>query len=390
MWKQKDGESVVVFLQRTQLSIFRASTGKLDTVQFDPKIVQDLEMINEDSFCKYLSNFLQQTKLVKASVIVLLDSSVYFLQKAGDITTGQMTDKEKPDKKAHTNVSDMEELENKKRQFAQSVPFANVFSTIITIGKEKFFLALNRDFYEPVIKVFSEKELHVVAILPILAVMPLFEKSGFTPQTATVLISTVEKYRAHDLLENSMKKEEPTTVTALPSNPSDKKRLVVMVGVFVLLIGVLVAVILWSRQRDQQTVVSSPTPVVEETLLSTPSPTPLASPEAISSASLSELLTSSESAKFAPGSISVTVINSSGGIVNTAEFVQKLKGVGFTTVKSTEGSSITGPLTVSVSPALALEIKEALQKQLSEWGYQPRFVENPDQTNSIEITLTNQ
>ncbi|MDQ5951175.1 MAG: hypothetical protein QG639_452 [Patescibacteria group bacterium] len=389
MWDKKSAESVVVLLQRTQLSLFRSSSGKILNLPFDPTIVQDLEVLNEDVFCKQLSVFLQQQKLQKASIILLLDSSIYFSQKVEPVNPDMElkakleTDaknialEEKVDK-----VSLTSELENKKKIFAQSVPFANVFSSLIVIGKEKFFVALNRDFYEPVVKIFSEKDLRVVSILPLAVVSPLFGTSGFTPEAATAVIKSVDKLRTHDLLGNSIKTDAPIVSTALPSDPSDKKRLVLMSVLFLVLIGVLVAVILWSRQRDQQLTVPpvmSP-PVIETT------PGPTAPPQEIVDSPVSI-----QSSQILEDAIPIQIIDASGGATSSALLQQQLTEAGYLGVTVVPGATtITGPVVISYTDTPPLDLVESVANELESLGYNTRLEEVEDADVSLVITLTNQ
>lgn len=390
MWDKKNGESIVVLLQRAQLSVFRSSSGKIVSLPFDPAVVQDLEVLNEEVFCKQLSTFLQQQKLTKASVIMLLDTSTYFSQKA-DLEESSKESKAKakaePEDQAETEkklekISLTTELENKKKVFAQSVPFANVFSAVVTIGKEKFFVALNRDFYEPVIKVFSEKDLKVTSILPISVVSPLFGNGGFTAQAALALIKSEDKYNSHDFLENSLKTDAPIVSTALPSDPSDKKRLVLMSVLFLLLIGVLVVVILWSRQRDQQ-LASQPVvvlPVVEQTPVPTATPQNMEIPQ-----------TSSQSGELVQDAISVEIIDASGGATSSALLQQQLTEGGYLGVTVTSGqSTITGPVVVSYSQTPPLDSVESVARVLENLGYIIRLEEVEDTNVGVVITLTNQ
>jgi hypothetical protein len=399
MWHKKNSENVVALLQRTQLSVYRSSAGKIVSLPFDPKLVQDLEVLDEDGFCRSLALFFQQQKLTKASVILVLDSSVYFSQKAPEIDVDhqlklqlETIEKEKStsktDEKAEVSTKNSE-IENQKKVFAHSVPFANVFSTVVTIGKEKFFVALNRDFYEPVIQVLSEKDLCVEAILPIAVVTTIFQTGGFTPEVALQLINTIDKYRAHDFLENSIKKDDTQIVAAMPSDPSDKKRLMMMSIVFVVLIGLLVAVILWSRQRDQQLATVTPSAVIDT---STPLPTALPSPTPeITALELSELLQSSPSGVLVGSQYTVAIIAATDDAEAVNTLIEQLKTVGFTKVsRGQKTATLTGQVVVSVTDDVSLELQEALEKQMAKWNYKTSFTVEPEQPNNIEITLTSQ
>lgn len=393
MWNKKETEQVAVMLHRTQLSMFRSSVGQVVSLPFEASLVQDLEVIDAAAFAKLLTTFIQQQKLQKASIVLLLDSSIYFSQKAASIDPDlelksklESIDREKEASKEGVKSTVNSELENQKKLFAQSVPFANVFSTIVSVGREKFFLAMNRDFYEPVIKAFSEKELVVTSILPVTVISGILGTAGFTPEAATTLLNSVEKYKTHNLLEGSLKSEAPIVTTALPSDPSDKKRLVLMSLVFVVLIGVLVAVILWSRQRDQQLLQQSAPPPVVEAPTVAPSATLTV---ATDSADPAEQV-STQSAALNPEVLSVAVLNASGQATGAARLVGQLTEFGFTSVSVTDSTTVTGPMTVTLNTTVPIEAQLVLERQLEEWGYQARFVEDPDQSESILITVPSQ
>ena len=179
-------------------------------------------------------------------------------------------------------------------------------------------------------------------------------------------------------------------MTALPQDDSDRKRLVGLAALFVVLIGVLVGLIMWSRQRDLA-LTPITAPVVTEPIIatSTPTQTPISLLQASSSASLSELLAASSSAGLNLSQVSIQIINSSNDPQASDVLTQQLKDAGFANI--TEGdtqTTLSGSVRVSVLATVPLELREALSTQMDAWGYQTNFQEVQTQQHQIEITLT--
>lgn len=403
MSNKKQLETILFLLQRSQITMFRQIGNKIASFSFSPELVADLEVKDENKLVKSFETFLAEQKVPPSNVVFLLDSSVYFTQqielyktlsKGTDSKKEILTDSDKkPEVKEVTQQE--EEIDEQQRCFVQSIPFANVYSAVLTLGKEKWIVAMNRDFYEPLLKALTNKKQEVSSILPILVATDVFA-TGFKPETATAFLRSIDRYKANNLIQLSAKKEETTSVTALPKDESGKKRLLLFSGVFLVLIGILVTVLLMTRtdsvpKRPGPAMPAQPGAAAPDSGTTVTMPVETAHPDQrlSQSTSLETLLSSSGSAELAQ--LAVEVIDAGGNASGAASLVEQLKRVGFENVSIGPAQSLTtGNMIVSASQEVPVPVLEALEQQLQEWGYSPSFQVSKKQTVAILIRRTNQ
>lgn len=404
MFKKNTKELILVLLQRTQLSIFRSSNGAVTNLAFPPAVVQDLEIKDESAFVTLLRSFITSQKLSNSEVVMILDKSVYFTKLVEEKEKKTETDEKKPEavkdtteaKKSTENeeqkdkVADPEELseaENQRKIFVQSMPFNNIYSHVVIIGKTKTIIALNRELYEPIVKTFNEAGLEVTYIYPILVVADIFAEKGFNQQTAGHLLENRIKYKSQNFLHSAEKKIDDFK-TVLPKEEKGKKRVLLLVVVFMLLLAALAGV-WWLSQKNQSNDgiqrQGPAQPAAAGSVATTPEPTTTPTPTPMP-ATLEEMLESTVSAE-----LSVSLINASGATAPATTLEEQLTEVGFSDVSIEETvSQQAGAMNISVSPDVAIALREALLAQLQDWGYTTTFEEAENQSTAIVITVTKQ
>jgi hypothetical protein len=379
--KNKNKSRLLVFLQRTQMSIYKENGNKIETWTFDPALIADLEIMDEDKFRLAIDAFVNPLKLEGGEAIVLLDSSVYFTQKI-DVETpkkGEETPNAEQEDEAPGLIEKVNLEQDEKLKFIHSMPFSNVFATILTIGKQKVIFGLNRDFYEPFIKEFTDRKYEVTYIYPMGVVNDLFGSAGFTAQTANSLIQYAEKYKVYSFLQAPIRKEigltPPSTIVP---DPSERKRLYLLIGAFVLLLLLLGGVIWWSSKQNAVVPAVSPAPATTETApapTSSPAPAPTAEPIEAVEPLLSEYV--------------VVIRNGSGADQDGKALQERLTEIGFTTTSVEEVSPQTSDETlIVVKPTVSDTAKLALQNELTNLGYSVSFQESQEVVVDITINIS--
>lgn len=381
---------MLLLLQRSQLSLFRSSSASITNLAFPPTIVQDLEVKDEAQFITLLKSFVQAQKINLGEVVILLDKSVYFTQsvvekekvvedKASQVENNKTVDTPNEIQKPRTTATD---IDDQRILFVQSMPFTNVFSTVVTTGKVKTIIALNRELYEPIVKVCTDAKLNVTHIYPIQVVAELFSSKGFTTESAAQLLIDRDKFKIHNFLQSAKKDEEMIT-TVMPTEKKDKKRVLALIIIFVILLGTLAGLLWWTNnnttQKKAPSVEPPDTSQVEVTQQPTPSPVATQAPQ-----NLEQLLISTESA-----SLAIEIINASGNALKAQTLRTQLTDVGFTSVSVGQTSALQqGATVVSVQSTVPTTLKEALLQQLQSWEYTVSFEESSDQSQPIIITLS--
>lgn len=394
MFKTKSPERALLLLQRAQLSVFRASTGKIFTAPLPPTLVVDLEVQDEQLFINAIKNFVLTQKINQAEVVIVLDSSVYFTQEVAEEKQedeAKIKDADKGEKntsstkQATTPLVEETFAEEQRKLFVQSMPFADVFSRVVTVGKKKYIIAMNRDLYEPIVKVLNDSKLNVTHIYPIMIFTELFESGGFTPATAGKLLENREKYKMNNFLQPSRIPQEEIITTVMPTENKDKKRVLLLVVLFVVLLGILAGVWWWSQNATDNKNPARKGPAQPATGVShtsaTPSPvTPAATPIVL----LEQLLTSTQSAE-----LNVEISDASGDQTSADSLQEQLEDIGFVEVTIVDTiTQQTGSMSITVNDSVPTNMREALLQQFEDWGYSTRFEVDSSRDAAISIIVT--
>jgi len=400
--KKKEVEQYLFLLQRSQLNVFRKSNGKIGTWKFDSKVVDKLEIKDLDLFIKTFTAFLNQMKLSSGEVTLLLDSSIYFTQeipsnadakKTADQLENDGDSSAQVDQKRSLSSFEQNEAEMEaKRKFVQSVPFSNTYSNIIEFNKSKLIIVANRDLYEPIIKVLTEREFRVTHIFPMAVVGEIFDHGGYTPEAALMLLHSIDKYKAGDLMQSKMVLDTDPTTSAgdnqkMATGREDKKRLYLMLGIFFALLIVLGGVIFWSTRRDQTPPVVPSPAVIESEFLQPAAVESDQAPPVETRVDLQAYLTSTESAQENIPALEVR-IDYSGDADQQAKKLQAVLGnAGMQNVQVNRLATTTyGPVTIKVSENVPLLLQELLVDELMKLDYQAK-VQVVDHAEQIDILV---
>lgn len=262
-FSKKKHPHIVCYFQRSRLSVYIPSRNEVAALDFPPTILADITVVDQDQFRKAITKLLAQYKVEESPVLVVLATDVCFMQEI-----------EANEKKEEKPVSEVV------KELRSSMPYANVFARSLQYGKHQVAIALNREFYEPLLAVFRDEGFEVTTLVPELVLGQSLTESGLTPEIAVQLTAAIDKLDAFDLLKSE---EKPKIITATAQTPEDKKRTLLLVGVFVVLVLILVGVWWWvNRPGPTPTPIVPVVPVLEEPIQ--PAPELLSAPEATTAA----------------------------------------------------------------------------------------------------------
>lgn len=222
-------DKMLVYVSRNRLDFYNQGVDVAKTLQFPAGLLQDLEIVNEAGLRKVISDFISTNKIEPARVIFILSSSVVF---------------EKTFKKERTSMvdDDIEFYKNK-------VPFENVVSRAYDINDSMTVSVFNADIVSLLQSLFEEHNFVVEGFVPLSQIdqQAAASHSFAAVQAKSAFLRFGALRNLVFIKENPIthEPEEPKPIieTGMPEG-SSRKRLYLMVGVFVLLIGVLAYMIL--------------------------------------------------------------------------------------------------------------------------------------------------
>lgn len=198
---------------------------------FAPTVIRDLEIINTEQLNSQIAALFTQSGLKPFQGVILLADTLLF---------------EKQD-------SPGQESEEEHKMFVDNLPFEHVSS--IAFGPEQLFVATNKDLYQGLSSAFMDQKATISAVVPAFSLNISPENMlALNDQTAGELFR-----RAMANSQNNFLKESPLTQTVQPaendaskksspevapaqtvaSEKPDRKRLFILVGVFVFLLAIL-------------------------------------------------------------------------------------------------------------------------------------------------------
>lgn len=295
----------VLYLLRNSLQFYASGQEKPYVLEFDSETVSDLEVKKINLLNDSVRLFIEQNKITPVPFTTVLSPEIC-LEKTLSAGTGE------------TNKEEI-------KKFLDMVPFENIKSKTYPLGKSFKLYAVNMDYYEIIEAAFEKFGFRAEATVPLTMFgsevfdVNVFKKLGLARQFS---LSGQPAFAGMD-----KNKEE-----VIRKN----KRLLIMSGVFIVLIGVMMAMIVITMRPAKKTVVLPA--VVEKPVAEEP------------------VQTASPAARFTADQIKVKIQNAS-GVTGAAGGVREIfKAIGFTeiTVGNVSGSVAKSNLvyTASVSAEL--------------------------------------
>lgn len=286
---QQHKQSGIAYITRTQMTLFIQGMSNLVQISFPQEVVRDLDIIDEQKLTTLLQTTIAQNKLPPTSITLLLANDLLFAK--------QMLNKD-------PSAQQLEE-----QNFTDMVPYEDVSVQHILFNNLVYITVANVEFYKGIIRSLEANNFAV----PVVLAAYIFSKevnfaTPLTPQACTPLMQRVGSVKQYNFLhklvpEKASQEIRPDTAGKSEEQPfeadnTQKKsnRVFILIGVFIMLIGLLIAVYLWSSQSNppprkekqaqtREVTVSEPTPQPEEAQAPVEAEVPVEDTQAVQGAS---------------------------------------------------------------------------------------------------------
>ncbi len=262
-------EAGVIYLQKDKFDFYTPLLGKIIEFRFVPEIVKDLDVINPELFEDLIKLFIANNKIPACGITMILADNASFIKDflLTDIPP-QLPEQTPNQENSVVSIPRLtpEVLKEQVGFFLEHVPFDDVASETYSLSNGTKVWATNRELYETIAGAFEKQGFQIKAVLPGL----VFEGNIGSKEILDIAMSNMvlqkfDSLRQHNLLtekqiepqikENTENKQvkknevaqEIIDTTDQPKPGTNKKRLVLLVIVFVLLIGVLVVLFITQK-----------------------------------------------------------------------------------------------------------------------------------------------
>lgn len=225
----------VMLITRTQMFLYIESVAIIVTYPFSTDVARDLDIVNKQLLTEQVKALITKNNLPPANFLVIAGNPTIFARQIINTNPAQ--------KKV--------EEEN----FLNFVPFEDLATQHITMGQNNYLVAANKHFYDSLIESLKPLGFSIDLVLPeFLFAKEVNLSHGLTAESANMLIKKMPAFRNDSLLVREVMTE--TGEVYVPSKMQlqvkggKTNRLFVMCGVFFMLVGVLIAVILLTQQQN--------------------------------------------------------------------------------------------------------------------------------------------
>lgn len=371
--KKEKKRHQIIFIYRDRIFFCDPTLQKSLEFKMGTDLIRDLEIVDQVGLEKALKKFLLEFLTEDNETLIILNKNTYFRK---TIENAQVTATEKK-----TIIDDFSDL----------VPFDDIFVKQFTLKKQIEVLAINREFYEPILNTLQKLNFNITMILPELVVEDVVGEASCTPEENDALLKVIGKLGAFDLLGSGHKLVTKHNAEIEPIKERNK-RLMVLVGVFGVLILMLLATIIFSANRtydDPQPESLLLDDEVVTAVIQPPGSNPTTGAEATTGAELANPEDASPTAALDLGQYSIRVLNGS-GIVGQAGVVRDdLQEAGFSDIDIGNAQRITSNKTqILMTPTLPAAVRKVVLDVVENLGQEYSIQENSELNYDIVITTT--
>jgi hypothetical protein len=362
--------SAIIFIDRNKFDFIGSNIPTTASFPFQPTVVRDIEVLNIEELQKQVKTFIDTHKIKPTNIAIVLSPTVIF-------------DKDIPPE------TKPEQQETIVKQFIDNVPFNNKVYKLFTIGKATKLAATNSELFEVIKEVFEDNKFTVDAIAPSFLVAP--NVIGLTADTSRAIFGKFNDLRNNGFpLVKDIPLAAPEEIPVEHTNGNTAKpksnRTFLLLGIFVLLLGILFAVLLYMRSTQkptpalQQTTDATQTaPQAQTTTDNTAQPTIVSSPTSTIAIPTVRVET-----------LRVQILNGS-GVVGQAEQVKtELEKLGLRNIQTGNAPNITLSRTLIVfTPSVPADLRQNIMQQVEQFTKTSvSSQENSNATFDIVITTS--
>ncbi len=230
------GRTGIVYIQKDRLQLYSPFLSSIIEFRFVPEIVQDLDVINKELLENLIKSFIANNKISPSNLIIVISDSASFSKDfVNPTTSGQQL----------TQTG----LQAQADEFIQNVPFENVSSKKFPLPNGIKAYTTNQELYETVQLAFEREGFIIEEVIPAFVFgVNVNTKTTMDATTANIIIQNSNAMKGYNLLiktitpiEDVQKEEVEEPEDKKPAK-TDKKRLFLLVGVFVVLIIIMIVV----------------------------------------------------------------------------------------------------------------------------------------------------
>jgi len=366
----------VIYLQKDRIQVYVPNTRSVVELHFPTEVIRDCDVIDKDSLVTLIKTFLATGKLPPADFLIVIADNASFIR---DFSQPQPTQPQKPQQTQAAHLLFQANLPTLINTFVEHVPFENVASKTFPLKNGTRVFTTNRELYETIKMAFDKQGYFVTMVLPAFVFGSVLQnKLVLDVPSANAILQHANGLRQYDLLAMPVPSvhevENEDSLEEL--HAKNNNRLYILIGVFILLIGVLLVVAIknFSQPKTEQ---QNVTLVKSATLIKQPTPLPTALPTTAVTAQVG----------FATQDLTVSIEGSS----SSAQLMQAIKtDLEQYTFKSVNVSqtAITAPgaiITFSASPSAA--VRDVVIAEVKKFTQNVTVQNNPAAAVSITILL---
>lgn len=219
----------ILYVQRNGI-YYKDDTKESSVLHYNflPAAIYDLDIINSKILADSIKTFIANNKIAASECVVIISESVYF-------------------EKDYIGITKEEELPAT-QLFIDSVPFENVLTKTFLIENGIKVVVANKDFCMSLKSAFDDNGLNVIAITPAVSIGVreiddivasfniFFDKYDFIRQNNfPLIVQQVQSAKNYS--------QQQTKHSGTPQKQSNK-RIYMLVGFFLLLVGILIAMLM--------------------------------------------------------------------------------------------------------------------------------------------------
>lgn len=328
----------VIYIDRNYLYFYGGNVHAPIPLQFQPTTVKDMELINFEELEKQIDTLIKTNKILPDDTGIVIAHQSSF------------------EKLIPPNVVGVE-LETEKKKFLDNVPFEDIMYKEFPGTKGIKLVTVNKELIYAIKSIFQHRGFRIVTIASVTTIYPdtdvpfnlslaqqCIKKSSQLNQ-ATFPVEDIE-IQSSDAYDESNKP------------PKNNNRVFLLVGVFIILIGSLVALLLLRKPEEKElTKKTAATPIPVTIVTAVPT---VASP----SAGITQKPSILPSEKTG---ISIQILNGSGLAGQADELKTKIEDAGYTTVSTGNSPTLQSAKTLVVfKPTVSQQIRTEITNLITE------------------------
>ncbi len=266
-------KTYIIYLLKDKFEFYSPVNGSAIEFRFVPEIVNDLDVINPELFESLIKLFVANNKITFGSIVIVIADNASFIKDFITTNNPPNTLKTNTANNVSADVSipaaAKENTNEEIKSFIEHVPFDDVASDTYPLSSGTKIWATNRELFTAIADAFKKQRFEVEAVLPGLVFEGnISSKATMDPAMAGIILQTFDSVKQHSLLsqkpvepqaavtdskEESKKiknTEESYEINDTPKTGTNKKRLFVMIGIFVILIIILILVYVGSLRQN--------------------------------------------------------------------------------------------------------------------------------------------